>query len=82
MEWQLVQAISFWVCSERRMLALSKLFSWHVRQASIACFGGSKEKARGMVVLPPRAAMWACPGPWQPSHPVRSGGSLPEATLL
>ena len=45
-------------------------------------FGLISEKARGMVVLPPPAAMWPAPARGSPSQPVLSGGSLPEATLL
>ena len=44
--------------------------------------GSISEKACGIVVLPPRASTWALAGPWQPSQPVRSGGSLPDAMLL
>ena len=69
------------VCDERRMLAFEKSLAWHPRQVSSTSRGPITEKAR-MVALPPRASTCAFPGPWQLSHPVRSGGSLPEAMLL
>ena len=52
------------------------------RQVSSTCSGGISEKARGMVVLPPRASTCAWPGPWQPSQPVRSGGSCAGGDAL
>ena len=82
MEWHELHATSAMVWTERRMFTLPKSLLWQPRQSAITSAGFMREKACGMVVFPPRASTCALPGPWQPSQPVRSGGSLPEATLL
>ena len=83
MEWQLVHATSFWVCSERRILARLKSRAWHPRQSSSTCFGRASGRTR--------AGWWSCrrappraPVPVRGSLRSRSvpGGSLPEAMLL
>src|SRR5947207_277799 len=41
------------------MLARAKSLAWQVRQVLRILAGPMSEKARGMVVLPPRASTWA-----------------------
>ena len=70
------------VCSERRILARERSLAWQSRQVSSACFGrhqgeGARDGGLAAARLDVRLA-----GPWQPSQPVLSGGSLPEAMLL
>src|SRR6516162_3361532 len=82
MEWQLVQTISLSVCTLRRIFDREIVWEWQRRQVSRTFSGGTSENATGMESLPPPAFTCSEPGPWQPSQPVFSGFSLPEATLL
>src|SRR4051794_40927703 len=81
MEWQFEQTTSACVCSDSRILAFEISFEWHPRQVFSTWSGPMSENA-WMVGLPPPAATCALPGPWQPSQPVLSGSSAPDATDL
>ena len=81
-EWQLVQATSCWVCSDRRMFTRFRSLAWHVEAGLEDLLGRHQGKGVRDGGLAAARLDVRLPGPWQPSQPVRSGGSLPDARLL
>src|SRR5260221_2669564 len=80
MEWHAVQTTSALVWLDTRMFARLISLEWQPRQESRIAAGGSSEYAL-MDSLPPLAATCRLPGPWQPSQPTFSGGSVAAAAI-